>query len=135
MEIKIIQTKLFYLNLRFDSSLLYNYFSLNNIKRLMNIQFIKYKLAFNIKNCLAITIGFLIIISINSNSTHLEIFNESVYELNFNSFIVILNTFRFVTPFFILVLLLVITLINIKFLINQRYLLFLIILIFNFYFN
>ena len=80
MEIKIIQTKLFYLNLRFDSSLLYNYFSLNNIKRLMNIQFIKYKLAFNIKNCLAITIGFLIIISINSNSAHLEIFSESVYE-------------------------------------------------------
>jgi len=46
----------------------------------MNIQFIKYKLAFNIKNCLAITIGFLIIISINSNSAHLEIFSESVYE-------------------------------------------------------
>ena len=101
----------------------------------MNIQFIKNKLAFNIKNYLAITIGFLIIISINSNSTHLEIFNESVYELNFNSFIIIFNTFRFVTPFFILVLLLVITLINIKFLINQRYLLFLIILIFNFLFQ
>jgi hypothetical protein len=101
----------------------------------MNIQFIKNKLAFNIKNYLAITIGFLIIISINSNSSHLEIFNEFIYELNLNSFIIILNTFRFLTPFFILVLLLIITLINIKYFINQKYPLFLILLIFNFLFQ
>ena len=101
----------------------------------MNIQFIKNKLAFNIKNYLAMTIGLLVIISINSNSSHLKIFNDFVYKFDLNSSIIIFNTFRFLIPFFIFFILMLITLINIKFFINQKHPLFLIILIFNFLFQ
>ena len=101
----------------------------------MNIQFIKKKLSFNTKNYLAMTIGLLIIISINSNSSHLKIFNDFVYKFDLNSSIIIFNTFRFLIPFFIFFILMLITLINIKFFINQKHPLFLIILIFNFLFQ
>ena len=101
----------------------------------MNIQFIKNKLAFNIKNYFAMTIGLLVIISINSNSSHLKIFNDFVYKFDLNSSIIIFNTFRFLIPFFIFFILMLITLINIKFFINQKHPLFLIILIFNFLFQ
>ena len=51
----------------------------------MNIQYIKKKLSFNTKNYLAMTIGLLVIISINSNSSHLKIFNDFVKKNpNFN---------------------------------------------------
>ena len=101
----------------------------------MNIQFIKKKLSFNTKNYLAMTIGLLVIISINSNSSHLKIFNDFVYKFDLNSSIIIFNTFRFLIPFFIFFILMLITLINIKFFINQKHPLFLIILIFNFLFQ
>ena len=101
----------------------------------MNIQFIKKKLSFNTKNYLAMTIGLLIIISINSNSSHLKIFNDFVYKFDLNSSIIIFNTFRFLIPFFIFFILMLITLINIKFFINQKHPFFLIILIFNFLFQ
>ena len=101
----------------------------------MNIQYIKKKLSFNTKNYLAMTIGLLVIISINSNSSHLKIFNDFVYKFDLNSSIIIFNTFRFLIPFFIFFILMLITLINIKFFINQKHPFFLIILIFNFLFQ
>ena len=101
----------------------------------MITQFIKNKLAFNIKNYLALAGCFILIISINSNSSHLKIFNDFVYKFDLNSLIIIFNTFRFLFPFFIFFILMLITLVNIKFFKNQKNLLFLIILKFNFIFQ
>ena len=101
----------------------------------MITQFIKNKLAFNIKNYLALAGSLFLVISINSNSSHLKIFNDFVYKFDLNSLIIIFNTFRFLIPFFIFFILVLITLINIKYFINQKHLIFLIILKFNFIFQ
>lgn len=101
----------------------------------MITQFIKNKLAFNIKNYLALAGSLFLVISINSNSSHLKIFNDFEYKFDLNSLIVIFNTFRFLIPFFIFFILVLITLISLKYFINQKHLVFLIILKFNFIFQ
>ena len=66
----------------------------------MITQFIKNKLPYkNINNYLAFIIGLLLLISLNSNSAHLELLLNN--KLDFNNLVVVFNGLRFLIPFLI----------------------------------
>ena len=98
----------------------------------MITQFIKNKLPFNIINYLAIILGLLIIISINSNSSHLKVFFDLQYKFNLDTFLIIFNTTRLLLPFIIFMLMIIIILLNLNLLCSHGNHIFFKILILNF---